>query len=164
VRPEEIVTTASGYSPTIAERLVSRLVRTTAGCLEFTGARTADGYGRIGRGGRHAGWERTHRVAWEIVNGPVPDGMCVLHRCDNPPCCETTHLFLGTRVENNTDRDLKGRTRAPDRHWARRLTDEQVGELRRLAPEVGNYTELARRFGITQQHARNLVLGKRRAA
>ncbi len=52
----------------------------------------------------------THRVAWEDANGPVPDGKCVLHKCDNPPCCNPEHLFLGTREENNADRDAKGRT------------------------------------------------------
>jgi len=57
-----------------------------------------------------------HRVAWEIVNGPVPVEMCILHRCDNPPCCNPIHLFLGTRTDNVIDRDAKGRMAKGERH------------------------------------------------
>ena len=51
----------------------------------------------------------THRIAWELTYGPVPDGMQVCHHCDNPPCCNPTHLFLGTQADNMHDRDRKGR-------------------------------------------------------
>lgn len=50
-----------------------------------------------------------HRVSWEIMYGPVPAGLHVLHRCDNPPCINTNHLFLGTRSDNMTDAGIKGR-------------------------------------------------------
>jgi len=51
----------------------------------------------------------THRFAWELANGPIPEGMFVCHKCDNPPCCNVDHLFLGTPKENTTDMVNKGR-------------------------------------------------------
>jgi len=81
-------------------------------CDEWDGPRDRDGYGRLSRG------RRAHRVAWEEANGPIPDGMCVLHRCDNPPCRRLDHLFLGTVADNNRDKALKGRAwRAGDEHY-----------------------------------------------
>lgn len=52
-----------------------------------------------------------HRVAWELTYGPIPPGVQVCHSCDNPPCCNPAHLFLGDNQENVADREAKGRTR-----------------------------------------------------
>lgn len=52
---------------------------------------------------------KVHRVAWELTNGKIQNGLHVLHRCDNPPCCNPNHLFLGTQNDNNKDMALKGR-------------------------------------------------------
>lgn len=82
-------------------------------CWEWSGSRTADGYGR--RNSRY-----THRLAWawshwdgngtwQDVLKTIPKGMHVLHRCDNPPCCNPDHLFLGTQADNNHDSISKGR-------------------------------------------------------
>jgi len=100
----------SGTHGTVSERLVRRLVRQPNGCLEWTGYTGKGGYGRIHVGDTMA---LVHRVAWKLANGPIPDGMDVLHHCDNPPCCDTdTCLFLGTDADNAADRDAKGRCRA----------------------------------------------------
>lgn len=74
----------------------------TAGLLDF-------GYGRF-RSRVHSWDEGAHRVSWALTYGPVPDGLDVLHKCDNPPCVNPEHLFLGTQRDNNLDRDAKGRT------------------------------------------------------
>jgi hypothetical protein len=95
--------------PPPEERLRARLVATPEGCLEWAGNKTNDGYGQISVKGR---MRLTHRFAWELTNGPIPPGICVLHHCDNPPCCEaegTDHLFLGTHAENMADKSAKGR-------------------------------------------------------
>lgn len=76
-------------------------------CREYQGARTAKGYGR-----RYIGQHRyqyLHRWVWEQINGPIPEGMLVLHRCDNPPCFLYEHLFLGTVQDNSIDMMSKGR-------------------------------------------------------
>ncbi len=79
-------------------------------CWPWTRSKIRDGgYGQIGRGGHDGGIVLTHRLAWEIANGPVPDGMRVLHECDNPPCCNPKHLFLGTQADNLRDMTAKGR-------------------------------------------------------
>ena len=93
--------------PSATERLVANLVRMPNGCLEWTGYTNPMGYGQIGVDGKLM---LTHRLAWELANGPIPDGLCVCHACDRPPCADVTHLFLGTRADNDADRDAKGRT------------------------------------------------------
>ena len=97
-------------------------VRTGTGCWEWTGARARFGHGlvHVGPGGKLA---QTHRVAWELMVGPVPEGMGVLHRCDNPPCVRPDHLFLGTQQDNVRDMWAKGRQgedAAPSGRWRQR--------------------------------------------
>lgn len=106
----------------VAERLWSRVVEQPNGCLEWTGATNKQGYGRIGVGGSGK-TGLTHRVAWELANGPIPPGMNVLHHCDNPPCCNVKKcLFLGTDADNMADMVAKGRgnqqkkTHCPSNH------------------------------------------------
>lgn len=89
-----------------AERLTARLVRMPNGCLEWTGSKFWTGYGQIKVDGKNM---KTHRFAWELANGPIPDGMIICHRCDNPPCCDVVHLFLGTHQDNVDDMMMKGR-------------------------------------------------------
>jgi hypothetical protein len=75
-------------------------------CKEWTGSRTKDGYGQKWHQGK---LKRVHRIAWEEHYGPIPDGMFVCHHCDNPPCHEIAHLFLGTPADNTADMRAKGR-------------------------------------------------------
>lgn len=89
-----------------AERLWSRVVDQPNGCREFTGCLNRWGYGKISFNGRPIG---AHRMAWILTNGPIPDGASVCHRCDNPPCCNPEHLFLGTQDDNMADMNTKGR-------------------------------------------------------
>jgi len=67
---------------------------------------TNRGYGQIMA--NHKTW-LIHRLSWTLANGPIPKGMCVLHRCDNPPCHNVAHLWLGTQLQNIADRVAKGR-------------------------------------------------------
>jgi hypothetical protein len=82
-------------------------VEKTDGCWNWTGSRTAPGWhGRISVNGRLV---MAHRVSWELHYGPVPEGMSVLHACDNAGCVRPDHLMLGTQVANMRDAGQKGR-------------------------------------------------------
>ena len=84
-------------------------VRKTDGCWEWAAGCSAAGYGVLGACGRRMFY--AHRLSWEIHYGPIPRGMHVLHRCDNPPCTNPTHLFIGTHTDNVRDMWEKGRGR-----------------------------------------------------
>jgi hypothetical protein len=75
-------------------------------CWPFTGGCSSNGYGNSWANGKSA---LAHRVAWERERGPIPSGLDVLHRCDNPPCCNVRHLFLGTDSDNIRDSVAKER-------------------------------------------------------
>ena len=83
-----------------------RTAETADGCLEFIGARTKAGYGTMYVDGVT---RLTHRLAWEVAYGPIPAGMQVCHHCDNPPCCNPNHFFIGTAADNAADKVSKGR-------------------------------------------------------
>lgn len=76
------------------------------GCDEWTGARNLGGYGQIRLAGRTVG---AHRVVYEMFVGPIPEGMCVMHACDNPPCVRPNHLSIGSHADNLRDAAMKGR-------------------------------------------------------
>lgn len=126
-------------------------------CEEWQGSRTLQGYGRIGRAGK-----RAHRMVWEQAYGPIPAGMFVCHRCDNPPCVKLSHLFLGTPADNMADKVRKGRqakglrTRPETRAKGARngsvklakLTAEDVRKARALSASGVPLGVLASRFGV----------------
>lgn len=118
---------------------------------------------------------RAHRVSWEIANGPIPDGLCVCHACDNPPCCNPRHLWLGTKSENTRDMFTKGRQARGERsgprkhrermprgenHWQSKLTDDLVRQIRREYAAGLTQKELAARCGVNQTTIGNVVLRK----
>lgn len=96
------------------------------------------GYGMLNRTGVS---HLAHRAAWEVVHGPIPDGLCVLHSCDNPPCINPSHLFLGTQLDNMRDRTNKGRQGRGNA----KLTDEHVRAIRAA---TGTQKSIAQQFGI----------------
>lgn len=111
-------------------------------------AKPSHGYGAIRISGKTV---RAHRVSYEAHKGEIPDGMCVLHRCDNPSCVNPDHLFLGTMADNNNDRDNKGRTKTNPRHGEEhgmvKLTPEQVLEIRQSPLKQ---RDTAKQYGVHQ--------------
>lgn len=89
------------------ERLLeSREIDTETGCWLWTKSRGEKGYGQIWYKGKFV---RTSRLSYEVFNGPIPDGMLVLHKCDNPPCFNPEHLEVGTQSKNIKDCVARGR-------------------------------------------------------
>jgi hypothetical protein len=131
-------------------------------CWEWQGARTL-GYGAIYDGER--GWPvKAHRVSWELHVGPIPDGRNVLHRCDNPPCVNPHHLYLGSHADNARDRATRGRGRESrqlgEANRNAKLTEAQVreiiAELKKLPRR--SQTSIAKDFGVGQAQVSRIML------
>ena len=120
-------------------------------------SRTARGYRRFWLGERHPTY-KAHRIAWVLANGPIPDGLCVCHHCDNRICMNPAHLFLGTNADNSADMIAKGRQVRGSRHHFAKLTAEQVRSIRKeYASGRIAQPQLARRYGIIQANVSMIV-------
>jgi hypothetical protein len=121
-------------------------------------------YGKMGYGKwticDHGGHRQidAHRIAFELVNGPISSGIVIRHSCDNPPCCNPAHLLAGSHTDNILDMYRKGRDRGRgtrgENHGSAKLTEAKVRLIRQLyvrgtnQHNTGNSTALAKRFGI----------------
>ncbi len=137
---------------------------TAAGCRLWVGCGVYDGYGKFTVGGRLQKKSiRAHRFAWELARGRVPGGLCVLHRCDNRRCVNVDHLFLGTRADNNADKEAKGRALQlrGEANGNSKLSREIVAEIRSIyANGVVSQKKLAARFGVHQTVVGDIVRGE----
>jgi hypothetical protein len=182
------------YTPEFIERLWSRIDKqgpipphcpNLGPCWTWARGRTGAGYGET--------WDGravllVHRVVYELTFGQIPDGLFVLHHCDNPPCCNPSHLFAGTHSDNMRDMMAKGRGIRPEqrargdrnghrlhperysapppnpmpgtRHPKSKLTDGQVREIRSLyASGTIRQSALGIRFGVSQVKISQIVRG-----
>jgi len=114
-------------------------------CWVWKGPLQNSGYGRVGS-------VLAHRFSWILHYGSVPKEKCVLHHCDNPPCVNPTHLFLGTHKDNGEDRAIKGRTKTH-----KRLTEAQVKQIRLRYAQGEKQHGLAREFKVAQMTISKLV-------
>lgn len=129
------------------------------GCIEWTGLKNVKGYGRR-QGYKGREWF-AHRAAWDEQVGSIPEGMLVLHRCDNPPCCNTDHLFLGTHEDNMHDMVNKGRgvTLRGVANPCGRLTASQVEQVRSMYRSGWDQHKIAAEFEVTQATISRVVRG-----
>jgi hypothetical protein len=124
-------------------------------CWEWKGAKHGNGYGKVGNGKQTA---TTHRLAYTAWVASIPEGMAVLHRCDNRACINPDHLFLGTIADNHADMRAKGRQNDPVK-----ITDEQVAAIRAAyTGQYGQQAKIAREYGVSQAFVSLVVRGQHR--
>jgi HNH endonuclease len=138
----------------LKERLVAYSVR-KGECLEWVGALRAE-YGAITVEGKV---KRAHRVAYEEFVGPIPDGVLVLHECDNTVCIEPSHLFLGTHQNNSDDKVAKGRQARGEGNAKAKLTPEKVKAIRRYAV-THSYQNTADFFSVHKSTVTDIQNGR----
>jgi HNH endonuclease len=149
-------------------------------CWEWQGKRLHFGHGRFhffsGYDSARKKEQRAHRFSYMLHRGEIPKGLNVLHHCDNPPCVNPDHLFIGTNGDNNKDRARKGRTpkgsqhfshtkpecvRRGESHGCHKLTDEQVVEIRnKYIPRVVTIPTLRDEYGVTYSTIQKIVQRK----
>ena len=141
-------------------------------CWPWVGTRDPKGYGRFCHNGVRT---RAHRVAFRLAHGSVPSGLSVCHHCDNPPCCNDSHLFVGTNADNVADRHAKGRSRGPsfnahashispeivrgENNGNSKLTWSDVEGIRSQRAQGASLNKLALTFGVSRSNIRFIVTG-----
>jgi len=129
------------------ERFWSKVdVRGEDECWDWQGQiGTTTGYGRFSLNHKDMG---AHRMAWILAYGPIPEGKCVLHSCDNRPCVNKRHLFLGDKTTNMADKVKKDRQAKGEQMSQTRLTDKQALEIRRLYTNGYTQTQITKLFDV----------------
>lgn len=128
-------------------------------CWEWLGCKELKGHGRFRI--NNSKTEMAHRFSFELKNGPIPDGLCVCHTCDNPGCVNPRHLWIGTKGQNNKDRSNKGRNAdtVGDKNPASKLSDLNVREIKKLLAEKVPQKYLAKKFNVSIAQICNINRG-----
>jgi predicted XRE-type DNA-binding protein len=134
-------------------------------CWPWVGRLNEHGYGVVDAPGHNGRPLLAHRAVWSTRIGDIPDGLCVLHRCDNPPCCNPSHLFIGTQADNIADMNAKGRRRTRGLPGSANhnavLSEAAVAEIRSLyATRKFTQQNLADQFGVTRALISDVTLAK----
>lgn len=128
-------------------------------CHEWVGRKDKDGYGLVADPPYRD--IRVHRRAWREANGPIPPGMCVLHKCDNRACHNVEHLFLGTQADNMRDMAAKGRRRANspvgEKNANAKITWEQAKAIR---SDPRRQKDIAAEYGVSAERVYAIKSGK----
>lgn len=150
---------SKGSKKTPLEERFWAKVNKTETCWVWVGGRPKGRYGEFSVG---KSMKRAHRISWELANGPIPTGLYVLHSCDNPPCVNPNHLFLGTQTDNVHDMENKKRGihfRGEDNGRAK-LTVVQVFEIRKLLARGDKKARIAKQYSINPVSVAYIENGK----
>ena len=151
-------TTGSPTAATLIARFKTKYkVDLKTKCWLWTAGKFQNGYGNFWDGKRTQG---AHRAAYELFVGAIPEGLCVLHRCDTPACVNPEHLFLGNTADNVADKIAKGRlvVARGERHGNAKLTKEAVLEIR--AAKNVSLGELAAKYLVSRSAIHNIIRKK----
>ena len=162
VNPNHLVLETQAY---ILERTAERFwpkvdKREPNQCWEWLAGTNHDGYGKFRYNGKDGS---AHRVSWILANGDIPKGLSVLHECDNPPCVNPYHLFLGTNQDNMDDKVSKNRVHRPTGRVNKmsKLTEDQVREIRkRYANEDITHEALAKEYNMSRSGISPVIRGE----
>lgn len=126
-------------------------------CWTWAGVKDRYGYGAIWHSGKQ--W-KAHRYMWFREHGPIPDGLCVLHHCDNRACLNPAHLFLGTQEDNAADHHRKGRDARGERNGSAKLRATEALEIRELCNAGMPYLAIARAYGVQHRTVSLIDIGE----
>lgn len=128
------------------------------GCWLWTATKNEDGYGQFKLDGQ---MRRAHKVSYELFVGPIPEGLDVLHKCDNRGCVNPNHLEVGTHGDNMRQMAERGRSAKGEGHGSAKLTEDQVLEIRgRYAAGGVSQRALAAEYGVSHTTIRRVVSNK----
>lgn len=144
-----------GLDLTPAERLTRKTTK-TPGCWLF---QTESSYGKVSVGGGRT--VSAHRLAWELANGPIPEGLVVRHKCDVPRCVRPDHLELGTPAENSRDMTDRVRQARGERQGSSKITADDVRAMRAAAGGGTPHRVLAARYGVSKSEVSAVVIGRK---
>ena len=157
--------------PSLHTRFWSKVAKGEPGeCWEWQGATGQSGHGQFWTGERIT---NAHRMAYRLTKGEIPDGLMVRHACDNPPCCNPSHLLVGTARDNSQDALERGRTARSGSLPQTRLSDAEVAEIRASYETFtipgrrglhSNADVLAAAHGVTRQYIQQVAQGHYRKA
>lgn len=133
-------------------------------CWEWQGARTIKNYGKVS-------WPEMcedrvghivlcHRVSYTFQVGEIPEGLNVCHECDNPPCCNPAHLFVGTALDNNQDAVAKGRNAHGSKHYLTKLTEKDVEQIKLMQLVGFSHRDIAKKFSLTEDASYAIKAGR----
>lgn len=143
--------------PKHEDRFWSKVDQPLEGCWLWQAGCFDTGYGAFYLDGQNRG---AHGVAWELANGPLPEGMWVLHHCDVPQCVRPDHLYAGTITDNARDMVMRGQQVRGGVVYGAKLTEDEALLIRRMRQEGALLTELAAEFGVSITTISRIGLGK----
>lgn len=145
----------------LSERFWEHVVKSD-GCWEWNGGKAVHGYGSIHDDNGHQ--LRSNQASWILHHGPIPEGLWILHKCDNPPCVRPDHLYLGTHQDNMRDLILRGKGKGAamvgSKNVHAKLREKDIPMIYKLNELGISYTAIGRMFRVKRNAIKSIIIGK----